>query len=107
MNNLKLNELIWQVVAAIPQGNVLAYGQVAKLAGYPNHARYVGSTLKKLPVNSKLPWHRVVNAKGELSFPFGSQAYETQRQRLIKEGVLFKSNKISLPLYGWNNAHAM
>lgn len=65
----ELDHIIWQLVASIPKGNVATYGQLAIMAGYPNHARYVGTILKNLPNDSTLPWHRVVNAKGELSFP--------------------------------------
>ena len=100
MKNLELNELIWQIVAAIPYGNVLSYGQVAKLCGFPNHARFVGATLKRLPKDTALPWHRVVNAKGEISFPEDSEAYNRQLSLLEKEGVTFKNGKLSLTIYG-------
>ncbi|MFT7414267.1 MAG: methylated-DNA-protein-cysteine methyltransferase-like protein [Methylophagaceae bacterium] len=95
-----INEIIWQLVASIPKGSVATYGQIAKLAGYPGHARYVGATLKKLPAGSGLPWHRVVNAKGELSFPQGSTQYQKQKALLEAEGVTFKSFKLSLNRYG-------
>ena len=39
-------ERVWQVVALIPAGRVASYGQVAALAGMPNHARFVGRTLR-------------------------------------------------------------
>jgi methylated-DNA-protein-cysteine methyltransferase-like protein len=102
-HNLELNELIWQIVAAIPYGKVLTYGQVAKLCGYPNHARYVGTTLKRLPNNTSLPWHRVVNAKGEISFLEGSNVYDKQRSILQTEGIRFEKGKLSLVTYGWNS----
>lgn len=95
-----LNEIIWQVVASIPKGSVATYGQIAKLAGYPNHARYVGATLKNLPSDSTLPWHRVINAKGELSFHQDSQQYNKQKALLEAEGIIFKSFKLSLSRYG-------
>tara|TARA_R110002049_G_scaffold95572_5_gene234756 strand:+ start:2089 stop:2406 length:318 start_codon:yes stop_codon:yes gene_type:complete len=95
-----INEIIWQIVASIPKGSVASYGQIAKLAGYPNHARYVGATLKKLPADSALPWHRVVNGKGELSFLLDSEQYQKQKALLEAEGIEFKSLKISLKIYG-------
>jgi methylated-DNA-protein-cysteine methyltransferase-like protein len=95
-----INEIIWQIVASIPKGNVATYGQIAKLAGHPSHARYVGATLKKLPADSVLPWHRVVNAKGELSFPVDSEQYQKQKELLEAEGIEFKSFKLSLSRYG-------
>lgn len=99
--NSQLNEIIWQVVAAIPSGKVATYGQIAKQCGYPGHARYVGTTLKQLPSDSELPWHRVITAKGELAFAKDSPAYQRQYQRLSAEGIIFKGDKITLSHYGW------
>ncbi len=93
--------MIWQVVAAIPAGRVATYGQVARVAGYPGHARYVGSVLKGLPSNTRLPWHRVINAQGKSSFPVNSSAYNEQVKRLSCEGVDVSEGKISLARYGW------
>jgi len=99
MSEPNLNEIIWQIVAAIPRGKVATYGQVAKSAGYPGHARYVGSTLRNLPTNTTLPWHRVVNAQGRLSFPPGSDAYKRQLSLLASEGAVFIDKKLSLKDY--------
>lgn len=101
LTHLKLNEMIWQVVALIPEGKVATYGQIAKLCGYPSHARYVGTTLKQLPDDSELPWHRVINAKGEIAFPEGSAAFLKQKNLLVKEGITFNGNKIKLSKYHW------
>jgi methylated-DNA-protein-cysteine methyltransferase-like protein len=100
---LNINEKIWQIVAYIPEGRVATYGQIARLAGYPNHARFVGATLKKLPQDTKLPWYRVVNAQGRLAFPENSQAYTKQKALLENEGVVFKNAKLSLSSFGWDN----
>lgn len=101
MNQLTLNEIIWQVVALIPEGKVATYGQIARLCGYPSHARYVGTTLKQLPDDSELPWHRVINAKGEIAFPVGSATFQRQKNLLQKEGIQFNGNKINLSKYRW------
>lgn len=101
MDKPKLDEIIWQVVASIPMGKVATYGQVAKLCGFPKHARYVGTTLKKLPTGTTLPWYRVINAKGEISFSRGSDAYKRQKSLLESEGVIFNNTKVSLSVYGW------
>lgn len=101
MNNTTLPEMIWQIVAAIPKGKVATYGQVAEIAGYPSHARFVGATLRALPKNSTLPWHRVINAQGKISFPAGSEAYKKQQALLEYEGVVFVNAKVSLKIYGW------
>jgi len=104
MLNLSLNEIIWQTVSLIPKGKVVSYGQVARLAGYPSHARFVGSTLKKLPKNSKLPWFRVINAQGKIAFPLGSDAYVRQHDLLTKEGITFNNDKVSLKKYAWDGS---
>lgn len=97
-----LRTLIWQQVAAIPRGRVSTYGQIARLAGYPHHARYVGTTLRQLPESSQLPWHRVINARGAIAFAEGSPAWQRQRQRLQEEGIRFEADqRIALYRYRW------
>lgn len=91
---------IWDVVAGIPPGCVLNYGEVARLAGLPGRARMVGKALGFAPNKLELPWHRVVNAKGEISFPPGSQSYRRQRELLEEEGVLFENGRIDLKRFG-------
>lgn len=102
MATSNLKEIVWQVVAAIPYGKVATYGQVAELSGFPRHARYVGTILRNLPNGSSLPWHRVINARGEIAFPHGSDAYTRQETRLRAEGVVFNRNRIALDLYRWS-----
>lgn len=46
---------VWQIVAAIPEGYVTTYGDVAKLAGSPRAARQVGGVLKRLPKAAPCP----------------------------------------------------
>ena len=93
--------LIIQVVAAIPPGRVTTYGQIARLAGYPGYARQVGATLRNLPPDTTLPWHRVINAQGRPAFPPGSDAFREQKQRLQDEGVVFQGDRVSLKRFGW------
>jgi len=83
-------ERIWRVVATIPPGEVESYGSVARRAGLPRRARLVGHALKAAPEELHLPWHRVVNAAGRISFPAGSAAHALQRSRLEAEGVQFR-----------------
>ncbi|MFT5720973.1 MAG: methylated-DNA-protein-cysteine methyltransferase-like protein [Motiliproteus sp.] len=92
---------IWQVLGLIPSGKVVSYGQLAEFAGLPGYARFVGTTLRKLPGGSTLPWHRVVNAAGKLSFPKDSQKYREQQQRLLFEGVVFNNQRIPMKIYRW------
>jgi methylated-DNA-protein-cysteine methyltransferase-like protein len=78
---------IYKAVRRIPKGRVASYGQVAELAGLEGHARQVGYALHALPPNSGVPWHRVVNAKGEISPRSGGDSHELQRLLLEAEGV--------------------
>ncbi len=92
---------IWQCLALVPVGKVVTYGQLARIAGLPGYARFVGTTLKNLPEGSSLPWHRVVNAAGKISFPEQSLKYQEQQQRLLSEGVRFSNQRIPMASYRW------
>lgn len=95
---------IYRCVSRIPPGRVATYGQIAKLAGIPNGARSVGYALSALDGGSLVPWHRVVNAAGEISPRSSSDAMEnTQRIRLEREGVVFDARgRIRLAKFRWN-----
>lgn len=91
---------VYQIVAAIPEGCVTTYGEVARLAGSPRAARQGGGVLKRLPEGSKLPWHRVVNRRGEISLT--GPDLQRQRQALLAEGVQVSGKgEINLARYGW------
>ncbi|MGD2130733.1 MAG: MGMT family protein [Lysobacterales bacterium] len=92
---------VWQVVADIPRGHVLTYGDVARLAGMSRAARRVGQAMRRAPRKLELPWHRVVNAQGKISFPADSTGYRRQKERLEEEGVVFIEGKIDLERYGY------
>lgn len=87
-------DAIYIALAQIPQGKVVSYGELGRRAGLANAGRYVGTTLKQLPPNTQLPWHRVVNSKRELSFPDGSEGHVRQRRRLEAEGIVFINGRI-------------
>ena len=96
-------ERIYGVVSRIPRGRVATYGQVARLAGLPGQARLVGYALSALDDRSRIPWHRVVNARGEISARRdGGPAGILQRLRLEKERVSFDAQRrIRLELFRW------
>ena len=98
------HERILAVVRRIPYGRVATYGQVADWAGVPRRARLVGHVLRRAPGTSPLPWHRVINAQGRISFAPGSDAYREQRERLEGEGVVFIRGRIDLARYGWQTS---
>ncbi|WP_299599690.1 MGMT family protein [uncultured Microbulbifer sp.] len=86
-------------LARVPTGRVVTYGGLAELAGLPRAARLVGQTLRKLPRDTRLPWHRVINAQGKVSLP--EPAAKRQLARLLDEGVTPVKGKIDLRHYGW------
>jgi len=92
---------IYLALASVPAGYVVTYGQLAQLAGLPNAARLVGTVLRDLPDNTELPWHRVINAQGKLSFPIDTDAYHHQAQRLTQEGVTLVKGKIDLKQHSY------
>lgn len=82
-NNFR--DQVYSYVAAIPEGRVMTYGQLAALSGHPRAARQVGQIARFGP--EELPWHRVVNKNGGLAaaFPFGGRTEHARR--LQGEGV--------------------
>jgi len=82
-------ETIYKAVRNVPRGGVASYGQIAELAGLEGHARQVGYALHALPDGSGVPWHRVINAKGEISPRSAGDSHELQRMLLEAEGVKF------------------
>jgi len=97
-----INHRIWQVVSLIPKGKLATYGDVARQAGMPGAARRVGLALRNLPPETRIPWHRVINAQGRISLPAGSASQYRQRQRLQDEGLSFRpNNSLDLKKYRW------
>ncbi|MGB3562592.1 MAG: MGMT family protein [Thermoanaerobaculia bacterium] len=95
-------ERIYAVVRLIPEGRVASYGQVAALAGLPGHARQVGYALHALREGSDVPWHRVINAKGEVSLRAEAGWDNFQRHLLEEEGVLFdERGRVDLERERW------
>jgi len=93
---------ILTMIEQIPNGCVATYGQIAKLAGIPRNCRQVGSVLSSLPRGSGIPWHRVVNSKGEISQRGRGDSESIQRRKLVSEGVEFdERDRISLRRFGW------
>jgi methylated-DNA-protein-cysteine methyltransferase-like protein len=95
-------ERIYAVVKRIPRGRVATYGQVATLAGLDGHARQVGYALHNLTDRSDVPWHRVINARGEISPRTAGDSHELQRMLLEAEGVEFSlDGRVALRKYRW------
>jgi methylated-DNA-protein-cysteine methyltransferase-like protein len=96
-----LRELI-RPVWKIPKGKVATYGQVARAAGYPRHARQVAWALRA--AHGAIPWHRVVGSGGEIKLP-GASGLE-QRLRLESEGVTFRGRRIYMRVHEFHFAAA-
>lgn len=95
---------IYAIVRQIPAGQVATYGQVAELANLYGKARLVGYALYRVDISSSdIPWHRVINAKGEISYsPLRRGADYRQRSLLEQEGIKFSAaGKIKLNDYRW------
>lgn len=90
-------ERVYAVVATIPPGKVMTYGQIAQVLDNVCSARYVGYAMSSAPAAACLPCHRVVNRRGEMAGGgiFGGE--ERQRELLRSEGVRFtKDGRIDL-----------
>ena len=93
---------IYAVVRRIPRGRVATYGQVAVLAGLGGHARQVGYAMHALPKGSSVPWHRVINARGEISRRRRPGEELSQRMLLEREGVRFDARgRVALARFQW------
>ena len=95
---------VWKVVSEIPSGHVLTYGEVARLAGMPRAARRVSQALRRAPRGIRLPWHRVINSQGKISFPEDSSGWQKQKDMLEDEGVVFLNGKVDLEHFGYRGA---
>ena len=89
------------IVKAIPKGKVLTYGSVARLAGVNRGARQVSWILHSSSQVLELPWHRVLNSKGQISLPVGNGYFE-QKKMLEREGIIWEGEKLDLSVYEWN-----
>jgi len=108
IEGVKINpnyQRIWQTVQAIPYGQVACYGQIADLAGLPGKARLVGKALGKVPDNgwkgARVPWYRVINSQGKISFPPASDFFLQQRTLLQAEQVVILGSRVKLKDFQW------
>lgn len=81
----EFKESVYMIVAQIPQGRVMTYGDVAVAAGYPGAAWEVGQVAHFGPEH--LPWQRVVNKQGGLARGYTYGGLEGHKQHLEAEGV--------------------
>lgn len=96
---------VWRLVRRVPKGRVVTYGQVATWLGSPRAARAVGYAMFNVR-DGRVPWHRVVNAKGEISVGGALHRPELQRELLTQEGVAFDAQgRVDLTRHAWRPRH--
>lgn len=94
---------VYEMVADIPKGKVMTYGQVAAAAGAAWAAWEVGQIAHTGP--SDLPWQRVVNKQGGLArgYPGG---FEGHKKDLLAEGVVVDEDyRVSIENLLWQPPH--
>lgn len=88
-----------EVILSIPEGKVMTYGQVARAAGSPRAARQVVRVLHSMSSKYSLPWHRVINAQGEIAVK-DDESFFLQKMYLEAEGVtVWEDGRIDLAEY--------
>ncbi len=97
------DQRVWAEVARIPYGQLATYGQIADRIGAFGCARQVGWSLRRLPLPSDLPWHRVVNARGQISLSLSREGSDwIQADRLRSEGIPVEPDgRLPLGRYLW------
>ena len=98
----EFQQQVYAIVAQVPPGKVVTYGQIAGWLGQPRAARQVGYAMAACPRDMQLPWQRVVNAQGQVSKRANPEDEELQRARLQGEGIVFDAaGRIPLAQYQW------
>ena len=90
------------IMKSIPAGKVMTYGQIAALAGNERGARQVARILHSMSKKYEIPWHRIINAKGEIGLK-DEEGRFTQKEKLVAEGInLTTSGKVDLTRYRYH-----
>jgi methylated-DNA-protein-cysteine methyltransferase-like protein len=97
--NSQFRDAVHALVAQIPPGKVMSYGQIAALCGHPGAARAVGQIAHFGP--SDLPWQRVVNASGGMARGFWPDGPDGQARMLESEGTELRNNKVTMKESVW------
>ena len=82
-----LHSRIYELVRLVPEGRVVTYGGLARAVGCT--PRMAGNAMAAVPVWMEIPWHRVINSRGEVSRRNHGDGHLEQRALLEAEGVAF------------------
>ncbi|MEE3266158.1 MAG: MGMT family protein [SAR324 cluster bacterium] len=97
-----LYQQIHEIIRLIPSGKVATYGQIAEIVGGCT-ARMVGYAASSIPLNSDIPWQRVINYKGGISQRKSGSGRLLQQKLLEAEGIKFdNSGRTDLEHYRWD-----
>jgi len=98
----RFSDQVYSLVARIPKGSVMSYGQIARLMGRPKAARMVGWAMRNCP--DHLPWQRVVMADGSIS---GGGFSQLRRAMLEAEGLPFlPDGRVDMAACRWEGTAA-
>jgi methylated-DNA-protein-cysteine methyltransferase-like protein len=97
--NKSFREAVYKMVADIPKGRVMTYGQIAALCEHPGAAQVVGQ-IAHFGL-TELPWQRVVNIRGGMASGFSMDGRHGQARLLENEGIVVKDGFIDLQEYLW------
>lgn len=95
---------VYRIVRQVPRGKVATYGQIAAILGHPRAARAVGQALRMLPpaLQRSVPWQRILNSAGRISYRGDILRPELQQELLEDEGVRFdRSGRVDLARVRW------
>lgn len=93
-------QAVYDLLAELPRGRVITYGQLAQRLGNKKWARSVGNALHANPDGDKYPCYKVVNSKGTLSEAYAFGGVQTQKRRLEAEGIQVENLRVDLKKYG-------
>ena len=98
----EFTKTVMQQIKSVPEGRVATYKQIAELSGKPQASRGVSWILHSCSTAYKLPWHRIINAQGKISFERNTHNYRKQKRLLEQEGVVFnEQGQLNLKKYQW------